>query len=273
MRPCVVFCFVLPFCLAGWLRAQVRAPEVGVARYSDGSVHRVYGVEDALVVDAEAIGAADAISFSDAGGLVSLQGHIRLIGPSFNVIAEYDSGEAAPLVNVDGDLTTAIAWLPERRALVRWNGKSFVSTELNSPFLARVTAVRVENAKEAKLLLAEAGGVVSEAAISLETGNLISLNVLAAIRAPAFWQKAFVVFHDEHGLEIASSSGAVRTLPVAAADLTVERMSSDWLHLASVSAKRDWVLHLNERTVELSELPAAPKALASPIAPAQEVPR
>jgi hypothetical protein len=258
MRTRVLFSLALPFLLAGWLPAQINAPTVGVARFSDRSVHAVFGLHEAFIVSAQAIGSAEAISFSDAGGLLATGAHIQLIGPSLSVLAEYESSESKPLLNIDGGLTTAIVWLPSEHALLRWNGKSFISTEVKTSLPGRVTCVRVHNPNVAKLLLVEAGGVVSEATISLDTGHLIGLDILPGVAAPAFAQHSFILFHSDRGLEIKSANGALRTLPVSAPDLTFERMSSDWVHLSSAATKQNWVLHLNERTLELSELPALP---------------
>ncbi len=274
MRTRLVFFVCVSICAPACLEAQVNAPKVGVARYSDNSVRAVFGVHDDFVISTQVMGSADAISFSDSGGLLAKNGTIELIGPSSTVIAEYQSGESAPLVNIDGVLTTAIAWLPAHHSLLHWNGKSFVRTEVSSDLPGPVTSLHLANPSTAQLLVNERVGVVSEATISLETGYLTALNVLPGVVGPAFRQRSFVLFHDQRGLEIVSGSGAARTLPLSATDLTIERMSSDWLHLASAAGKQNWVLHLTSTALELSELPALPaRALPSPGASAQEVQR
>jgi hypothetical protein len=45
-------------------------------------------------------------------------------------------------------------------------------------------------------------------------------------------------------------------LPIAARDLTIERMSSDWLHIFSSSGEH-WALHLTENDLQLSQMPPA----------------
>ena len=263
MKNRFLFSAALPLVLAGCLQAQVNAPSIGVAKYLDNSVHAVFGVHDNFLVRSEAIGRADAISFSDFGGLLASHGHIQLVGPSFAVLAEYDSGEATPLLNIDGQLTTAIVWLPSQAALLYWNGTTFVVTDLRDQPPGHVTSVQLASPKAAKLLVTEPGGIVSETTISLETGNVISLRVLPGVEAPAFEQGTFLLFPTEHGLEVKSGNGVLRTLPISATDVAVERMSSDWLHLTSASTNQHWVLHLNERTLEISELPAIPASPAT----------
>ncbi len=272
MRTRVVFFLVVSVCPAAWLEGQINAPKVGIARYSDNSVHAVFGVHDDFVISTQAMGSADGISFSDSGGLLAKNGRIQLIGPSAAVVAEYESGESTPLVNVDGDLTSAIAWLPSRHSLLHWNGRSFVLTEVASALPGGVTSLHVENGSTAQLLVNEKGGVVSEAAISLESGYLLSLKVLPGVVGPAFRQYSSVLFHDERGLEVVSGGDAPHTLPLSATDLTVERMSSDWLHLASATSKQNWILHLSRSAIELSELPALPaRSIPSPATSAREV--
>src|SRR5581483_5056571 len=107
------------------------------------------------------------------------------------------------------------------------------------------------------LLATQSGGEVLKVSISLQTGNPISSDVLPGVQGPAFLQSNFIVFHDDQGLEIESVSGVRHTLPLAAGDLAVERMSNDWLHIASLSAKQDWALHLSNTALDLSALPGS----------------
>jgi len=53
------------------------------------------------------------------------------------------------------------------------------------------------------------------------------------------------------------ANGWRRVLPIAAGDLTIERMSSDWLHIFSASSGEHWALHLTESDLQLSQLPPA----------------
>ena len=248
--------------LAGSLQAQVDTPNVGVARYSDGSVHSVFGLHANLIVGKQATGPADAISFSNSAGLISKNGRIQLFGPGLKLVTEYDSEETAPLLNVDDDLNTAIAWLPAHHALLRWTGKAFELKEVSpGSFAGQVSSVRLQNPQTAALLVTGSEGAVSEAAVSLETGNLVSFNILPGVTGPAYFQCSYLVFHDERGLEIASRDGAVRTLPLPENDLAFERMSSDWLHISSLRTGQSWILHLSSTKLELSELPTPAKEL------------
>ncbi|MGI9072076.1 MAG: hypothetical protein ACR2JB_12380 [Bryobacteraceae bacterium] len=200
---------------------------------------------------------ADAVSFSDFGGLVAVNGHIQLMDRRGSVLSEYDSHDLKPLLNIDGDLTTAIAYLPSREALLHWSGKSFVLTQLASgSFSGTATSVQMHGARFARLLGTTTGGEVSEITISLDSGQPISVKFLPGIQGPAFLHHAFVIFHDKQGLEVEAPDGSRRTVSVAARNLVIERMSSDWLHLTSPSTKQSWVLHLNNTDLQLSEMPA-----------------
>lgn len=257
MKRTILVSFAVSCFATGLLQAQIRAPKVGVARYADSTVRAVYGIDSAFVIDRQAIGSADAISFSDLGGLLSAAGRITLVDSRLSVVAECDSLEKAPLLNMDGGLRSAIAWLPSRQALLHWNGESFVLTRVNGAVLNRVTSVRVESRTSAKLLFSE-GDAVFEALVSLKTGDLISMSPLPGIQAPAYQQGSFVLFRDKNGLEIESAGEATRTIALQAADLTFERMSSDWLHLSSSTTGQNWVLHLDSQIARLAELPESP---------------
>jgi hypothetical protein len=245
-------------CLAGCLQAQVSAPELGIVRYADNTVRPIYGVEANLIVGKQLFPFADAVSFSEFGGLVAAKGHIRLISRRGSLIREYYTNERKPLLNVDGALTTAIAYLPSREALLHWSGKSFVLTQLDAgSFPGTPTSVQMHGAHSARLLATTAHGTVSEITISLDTGQLTSVKFLPGIRGPAFLQQSFVLFRDKQGLEIEAPDGNRRTVSVPSRDFTVERMSSDWLHLTSPSTQQSWVLHLNSSALQLSEMPVS----------------
>lgn len=256
-----VFLFVLSLCAAAFVQGQINAPKVGVARYPDETLHIVYGIPANYIVDGQALASADAASFSDAGGIVAKNGSISLLGPALKTIAEYQSGEAAPLLNIDGNLNSAIVWLPKQRALLRWNGTSFVLTQVNGlSASAAVSSVYLAGANTVKLLLANPEATASEASISLDSGELTSLDALPGIRAPAIRQQSFFVFRDDHGLAIATSTAVIETFPLpglsSKSDLTFERMSSNAVHVMSASTGQNWVLHIgNPISAQLFLLP------------------
>jgi hypothetical protein len=257
MKLHILALFAVSMCLASWLNAQISAPELGVVRYGDNAVRPVYGVESNLVLGKQVLPFADAASFSDFGGLVVVKGKIQLISRRGFVIAEYFANERKPLLDVSGGLTTAIAYLPTREALLHWSGKSFVLTQLEAgSFSGTATSVQMHGAHTARLLATTARGTVSEIAISLENGQLTSVKFLPGIRGPAFLQQNLVLFHDKQGLEVEAPDGNRRTVAFPSRDYMVERMSSDWLHLTSPSTKQSWVVHLNNTALHVSEMPS-----------------
>jgi hypothetical protein len=272
-----IFCSIaLLWFAAPGIYAQVSepgAPKPGMARYSDRTVHSIYGLESNLLVNHQLLSEADAISFSDAGGLVSIAGRIQLLNSSGAVVGEYDSAERSPVLNIDGDLTTAVAWLPSRSSIAHWNGQSFVTAEVASGGLpGKVTSVQILNGTTAKLLASDAAGNVFAVLVSLGTGQITSVNVLPGIKGPAFQQYSFVVSADGSGLHIEAPNGAIRTLPLGAANVTFERMSSDWVHVSSAATGQDWALHLNATALHLSQLPVPRESrhlVARPVRPAE----
>lgn len=241
------------------LDAQLHAPKAGVVRYPDGTVHTVYGLSANYVVDGHPLTSADAASFSDAGGLLANHGKILLTDTGLQTIASFDSGESAPLLNIDGDLKSAVAWLPIQQALLHWNGSALVLTSVHGgTSLGAVTSIRLTRANTAELLVTNRDNTVSQATVALDSGEVTSVEPLPGIRGPAFQQQSFVVFRDERGLEIATSSAVIQTLPLpaSAARLVFERMSSNAVHLISSASKQSWVLHLGASLApQLSQLP------------------
>jgi hypothetical protein len=50
--------------------------------------------------------------------------------------------------------------------------------------------------------------------------------------------------------------------PLPAGDLTVERMSTDWLHVSSRSKRTDWAVYLSAGKTSVSRLPSPPREAA-----------
>ena len=273
MKLRIVLSLALLVCPAA-LVAQLSVPKVGVARYADHTVRGVNGLEANLLVDSQILSSADAVSFSDAGGLLSTAGRIQLLTIQGATVGELNSGESSPVLNIDSSLTTAIAWLPSRRSLAYWNGKSFVEIEVNGVEIpGEVTSVQAVTPTVARLLANDARGNAFQASVSLETGSVISLALLPGVKGPAFQQSGFIVSQGPNGLEIQAPNGPVRTLPLSAPSIKFERMSSEWVHIASPATHRDWALHLTGNALQLSILPMPETSLpgGSQLRHAQEV--
>jgi hypothetical protein len=245
------------FLLAAVLPAQVSAPRVGFARFAGGSVHAVSGLPANLVVADLPIARADSLSFSDSGGLVAHNGEIDLVDANAQPVASFASGEAAPLLNVDGALTTAIAWLPSSHSILHWDGKSFAIT--GSDVTGEITGLQRIDPEKARLLVRQTDASVSAVIVSLTTGQVIDSQTVPGIEGRAFAQHSFLVAIDSKTLVVESEDGQRRVLPLVAPDLTIERMSSDWLHVFSASSGEHWALHLTQTDLQLSRMPPARK--------------
>ncbi|MBV9759321.1 MAG: hypothetical protein JO340_02045 [Acidobacteriaceae bacterium] len=254
------------------LVAQLSTPKIGMVRYADHMVRGVNGLESNMLLGDRALLDADTASFSDFGGLVSIAGRIQLLNSQATLVGEYQSNEPSPVLNMDGALSTAIAWLPSHSLLVYWNGAAFLEAQLPAAELpGQVTSLQLVGPTLARMLLTDADGGVSEASISLPTGRVLSSDALPGVVGPAFLQDGFIVFESPNGLAIQAPNGAVRTLPLRAGALSFERMSSEWVHIASRSTQQDWALHLSSKALQLSILPTPVAAGGSQLRHDQEV--
>ncbi len=268
-------CFAAIQTLCGQIAArQLSSPRVGVVRYADGGLYLLYGLPGSYLVGPRVLDGTDDASFSQGGGIVARKGSIALLRSDFSTLGTFEmAGENNPLLGINDDLTTAIAWLPSTQRLVHWNGQSFASVSV--PDILRegeVSFVSKRDGKTASLLLHSSDGSVSEASISLATGQLMSVMPLAGAQGRAFRQGSFVLFSDNHNLTITTpSNGNTKQLPLPGSDLKIERISSDSLHVRSLTARRDWVLHFHNGDCDLEELPPPPSSDLSPVVPAEAV--
>lgn len=240
--------------------AQLGVPQPGVARFADRSLRIVRGIPANLIVGRTPVGTAAAASFSDSGGMIAENGKIKLLNARAAVIAEYECADPAPILNVDGPLSTALAWLPTQRTILSWSGTSFSTTSLQAAVLdGQVSAIRRITPEIAELLLVHPDGTVSELTVSLKTGNIFSEDYLPSTHGRTFFQHGWLVSLTPNGLSVDGTSHQEFQLSnkrLAAEDLTIERMSTDWLHISSASTGQDWALYLSVRDMSLSWLPA-----------------
>lgn len=251
------------FCLAlgeAGSFAQLRAPQPGIARFSDGSLRVVRGVPANLIVDGPSLGKAAAASFSDSGGLIFENGRVELLSSRGAVIAEFESADPAPVLNVDGPLSSAIAWLPSQKTILSWSGDCFSVSKLGAAVLdGQVSAIRRTSEGTAKLLLMHSDGTVSQMTAALKTGSVLSEDSLPGLQGRTFFQHGWFVSLTPQGLSVDGPSHREFRLGDANAltDLRIERMSSDWLHIFSSRTGQSWALYLSARDMNLSWLPSA----------------
>ena len=252
-------CFATLQVLCGQVAArnQLSAPRVGVVRYADGRVYLLYGLPGSYVIGPRVLDDADSVSFSERGGLVARKRSLVLLRSDFSLVGEFETGESNPLLGMDGDLTTAIAWLPSTKRLVHWDGQAFAA--VSAPDLSQegdISFVSKRDSKTATLLLHSSNGFASEASVSLETGQVTSVTAIGGAHGRLFRHGSFVLFPENHDLVITTpANGNTKKFPLAADDLRVERVSSDCLHLRSLKTQQDWLLHFRGGDCDLAELP------------------
>jgi hypothetical protein len=246
----------LIFCLSTGATSQLQAPRPGFVRYPDGFVASALGLPGNFVLRGSPFAHADAASFSDQAALLSRNGLIFLLKSDGSAVGEYRSGELTPLLSLTGDLSTAMGWLPHQHELLYWTGAGFATLPLSGVLpQGAVSSIAAGGANQAQLLITQPNAAVLRCVVSLATGGVITCDVLPGVQGPAFAQKEFVLFKDDHGLEVVDAKGSVRTLPCAASDLEFQRMSTNWVHIYSRRAAQHWVLRLGP-DLSLTSLPA-----------------
>lgn len=252
MRSCIVR-IILPALAAGVLQAQIRTPKIGTIRCSDGSVHAVYGLAANFIVASQSIATADVVSFSDKAGLIARNGKIQLLGSDDARLAEYQSHELSPVLNVDDDAASAIAWLPSAHAILRWCGTTFRAFPV--PALeGRVIFIAAEGADRARLLILNGDGSTSRAVVTLSAGNLLNSEAVPEPGGPLFAQERSLLFRNGQDLAVETPDGLQHTLPIPW-NVVIERMSSEWLHLSAGGKGHQWALRLTGPQPELFVLP------------------
>jgi len=256
MKPAASLFILTLICLP--VSAQISSPYIGTARYPDGSLHSVQGLPSNMIVADLPLGSAQAASFSDGGGIIAQSGSIHLLAADFAAVAQCPVPET-PLLSIEGDLTSALAWLPNAHMLLHWTGSKFEAFELApSDIEGTVTDLQSAGSKQARLIVQHPDNSVSGVTISLRTGNLVSSEPMPGARGYTFGQGFFFVYATEKELVVDSLRGYRRTVALPAPDFVIERMSNTWLHIYSPKLQQNWALHLTQSELQLSMLPGLP---------------
>jgi hypothetical protein len=262
MKPFVVCGFALLSAHA-LLEAQLNVPQLGMARYQDGSVHLIRGVGANVIVDRHALARAGTAAFGDTGGLLAANGTIRAVLPDGTVLADYQANEPAPVLNSNGSTQgTGVAWLPSKHVLLLWDGTKFSETSVDdSSFGGTVTSVTMPASGSAQFFVSRADSSVARISVALPSGSVTSSDTEPGARGWALLQQGWTLSQDEWGLTAERANGGNRQTiqlskqPLSLTDLHVEQMSNHWLHVVSVSSGANWVLYLDATKLNIFLLP------------------
>ncbi len=260
-----------PICLAlltsGSANCQLSTPSVGYVRYMNDGVRGVYGLEGNYIVGRDVLALAETASFSDDGGLIFQSGSLTLVDSKLTALSTTPVAGSDPIVRVDGNLQTAIAWVPASRVLVHWNGESFVSIAV--PGLSEgdtVTSVRKLDSSTASLLVQKQDSSIVRDRVSLRTGEFKSSTLIPAASGSAFEDGTRIVCFKDGRLSVLSQTGELlQAFSIPADDrVLVEQVSSRCLHFSTKTPGQDWLLHTDGNDLHLYKLPA-PKKDAKPV--------
>jgi hypothetical protein len=255
------FCLIL---LAACLDAQVAAPHIGLVRYPGLPIQDLLGVPANFIPAPTAFSTADAASFSDIAGLLAANGQLRLVNRNGTVLAHRSYPGSTPLLNIDREPDTAIAWLPDAHTLVHFNGHDFTPVVVPAgAFDGIVSSVSAPSAGRARLLVSHPDHSSSAVTVSLATGDILSVSLLPGVQGPAFEVGSFTLSAGDKTLEIDAPAGVHYSLPLPGKTFTAERMSSRWVHLFIPSAGVHCALRLSPGEPALYRLPVPVRSGAS----------
>ncbi len=259
-----MFLFLAGGCL---LPAQLSVPQLGAARYRDGSVHLIRGVGANAIIGPRIAGTVRAISFSDSLGMIATRAVIQLLNANGTLVGAYLTREQAPVLHVDSTPASALAWLPSKHLLIQWNGTGFQEIPVDdSSFGGPVTFVQLAASNVAQFFVKRADSSVGKISVGLPGGSVTSADLEPDATGAVASLQGWTVWQNEGGLIAEQANGnkqiislQAQTLP--AGDLTLEQMSSHWLHVSSASLRMSWAVYLDAAKVEVSQLPPPVKEI------------
>jgi hypothetical protein len=239
-------------------------PVAGIVREPDRTLRSVYGFSSNLINGGPLpIKGVLAAAFSSHAGLILTSGSLDFVKLDGTVVGSYATEELHPVLGVAaGASQHAVAWLPSEEKFVRWSGAQFTAIPLNFAQLpGPIVALQVNRGDSVDLWTKAQTADVQHFRLSLPDGALSPLEAVTGVDSSVAVLNGALVFADSGNLRVQLPAGTTRTLPFPFSDLTLEAASDHWLHIASASTRRQWMLHVDASGAALSELPpAAPLA-------------
>lgn len=250
-----IFAIALLACLG---IAEIRSPRIGMQQQPDGRVRPIYGVTANLIYgkpwDLTGVVAA---AFSDRAGLLLAGNRLMLLALDGRVIGSVEIPETHPLLDIEDTPESAAAWLPSSGRLLTWDGRTFAEMQIDTASLpAAPSAFRIIDNHSIEFLVNMPDASVVRATVSRETGAVTQFVRLPGITGPAFQFGSFVIGRQRDRLVI-ETAGLMRVLPVSDADVSLQRVASNWLAVTSNATGRQWLIHVDNTGIETSELPRA----------------
>jgi hypothetical protein len=255
--------FAVQVCSAQTGSAPMGTPVAGIVREPDHTLHPVYGVAGNLITgQALPLHDVQAASFSDEAGIVLSSGAVKLVNLDGSERASYSTAESQPVLGISQGPETAVAWLPSEQTLIRWTSAGFAPLLLDASGLpGPIVEVRTIAPGTVDLWLQTQTNSIQHVRVSIANGAITTLQTTAGIIAPVVATKGSLIFYDADGLELQSAQSQSHTLPLnlskaEISGLTFESASANWIHIASGSSGRQWMLRLGASGPSLCALPA-----------------
>jgi hypothetical protein len=219
----ILCCFAAALCAQPGT-SELSTPRFGSVRWTDGTVREVFGLPGNFVMGEARLRDADALATSNAAALVATHGRLVLFDGNFEPVAE-SALDGTAVLGVQDDSMSAVAWVPETKALIIWNGKT-----LQTIATAGVPEDKIRSVSRNGLNAVLRSDSLT-ITVSLVTGNLVDCRA------------------DSNSF---TASLSKLTL-LRSEDFSFEQMNDAWVH--AWSGSRHWAVRVNGEP-GMFELPA-----------------
>jgi hypothetical protein len=164
--------------------------------------------------------------------------------------------DADAVLGISNGPETAVAWLPREQKLLHWTGQ-WSEVPLDGTRLpGRVRDVQYESPDAVTLLTEDTSGSLLRVRVPLAAGGFTSISPAGFATGDALLAQHAIVWETNDGFSVRCETGNTIDFPLSAGDLSLERASSEFIHIAAVSGNGHWLLHLTPDAATLSEIPA-----------------
>ena len=251
---------ILLVLVSGWINGQpaITAPQIGFAQDARSGLRRVSGVAGSFQLSDPILTRVVSSAFSGSLGMAKTGTALSVFDAGGQILFRIPAKPGAALFAFRDDGESALAYLADEQALLRWSRGALTSVALDLRAAdGEVRSIAQPSADQASILL-DRGGSLWVLSVSLASGAIEFKRAVRATGSVALLlNNGDLLFGDREGLTLDRANGIqIRFDARLSGHVALRRMGASWVEISDAGG-RDFALRLLPGRERLYQLPEA----------------
>jgi hypothetical protein len=235
---------------AAWAQPAMAPPQVGFVEDGARSLRPAYGLAGNFILGPAVAGSIVSEAFGGSFGLLKTDSSLSTFDSRGKLIASIDTAPGPALFAFSADGVTALAYIVAAKALVEWNGSSFVPVSIDNDAIEDIVLAIALPATEEAALVVQRKDVVWKLSRSSQT-------TLLGVHAPLLvLPSGDIVYVCANGIIVrrtdASEVHIAASLPVR---FSLQQMNRDWVQLTDLQGSARFAIRTTPGRESFYRLP------------------